>query len=109
MNRRDFLHYTGAASLISSGIISPETLFAKNPVPEFDSFDELIQHLILLNDERIPTILDLQEKYPQSKHFGGVRDNWKIYNSHSTAGLIKTLATSFLVENSKYYRDETLV
>ncbi len=108
MNRRDFLHYTGAASLISSGIISPETLFAKNPIPEFDSFEELIQHLIQLNDERVPAIVDLQEQNPQSIHFGGVRDSWKIYNPHSTAGLIKTLATSYSVEKSKYYQDDTL-
>ncbi|MBT3383761.1 MAG: hypothetical protein HN778_19665 [Prolixibacteraceae bacterium] len=41
MNRRNFLHYTGAASLISTGIISPVTLLANKPFHEFKGFESL--------------------------------------------------------------------
>jgi hypothetical protein len=109
MNRRDFLHYTGAASLISTGIIFPDTLRASVPFNESGSFDELFIKLIQLNDEQIPKILQLQNRDKTSKHFGGVCDNWKIYNPHSSAGLIKTLSVSYSSEKSKYYRDESLI
>ncbi|KAF0237976.1 MAG: hypothetical protein FD181_1457 [Prolixibacteraceae bacterium] len=59
MNRRDFLHYTGAASLISTGIIFPVTLQATFPFTESSSFDELFIKLIQLNDEQVPKILQL--------------------------------------------------
>ncbi|TNF43073.1 MAG: hypothetical protein EP310_05060, partial [Bacteroidetes bacterium] len=109
MNRRDFLHYTGAASLISTGIIFPDTLQATSPFTESGSFDELFIKLIQLNDEQVLKILQLQNRDKTSKHFGGVCDNWKIYNPHSTAGLIKTLSVSYSSEKSKYYRDESLI
>lgn len=109
MNRRDFLHYTGAASLISTGIIFPDTLLATSPFPEFDNFEELFIHLVQLNDEQVPKILQLQNRDNSSKHFGGVYDGWKIYNAHSTAGLIKTLAIAYSVKQSKFYRNKTLI
>lgn len=108
MNRRDFLQYTGAASLISTGIIAPATLLAKNPFPEFTGFQELISNLLKLNDEQVPRIMELQEKNPSSKYYGGVHDGWKIYNPGSTSGLIKVLASSFSQPESKYYRNELL-
>jgi hypothetical protein len=109
MNRRDFLHYTGAASLISTGIILPDTLQAWVPFTESNSFDDLFIKLIQLNDEQVPKILQLQNRDKTSKHFGGVCDNWKIYNPHSSAGLIKTLSVSYSSEKSKYYRDDSLI
>jgi hypothetical protein len=109
MNRRDFLHYTGAASLISTGIIFPDTLRASVPFNESGSFKELFIKLVQLNDEQVPRILQLQNRDKTSKHFGGVCDNWKIYNPHSSAGLIKTLSVSYSSEKSKYYRDESLI
>ncbi len=109
MNRRDFLHYTGAASLISTGIIFPDTLQASFAFAESNSFDELFTKLIQLNDEQVPKILQLQNRDKNWKHFGGVCDNWKIYNPHSSAGLIKTLSVSYSSEKSKYYHDKSLI
>lgn len=109
MNRREFLHYTGATSLISTGIIFPDTLQATFPFTESGSFDELFMKLIQLNDEQVPKILQLQNLDKTSKHFGGVCDNWKIYNPHSSAGLIKTLSVSYSSEKSKYYRHGSLI
>ncbi len=108
MKRRDFLHYTGAASLISTGIISPATLFAQTKMPEFSNFSELVNNLIQLNDERIPALLNLQERNQQSKNFGGVQDSFKIFNPGSTSGLITGLTCSFCSQQSKYFRDEKL-
>jgi hypothetical protein len=108
MKRRDFLHYTGAASLISTGIISPVTLLAQSKMPEFSNFSELVKSLIQINDERIPALMDLQERNPQSKYFGGVQDNWKIFNPSSTSGLITGLTCSFCSVQSKYFQDKKL-
>ena len=109
MNRRNFLHYTGAASLISTGIFSPVTLLANKPFPEFEGFEGLLKNLINLNDDRVSKIMELQEKDPESKNYGGVCDGWKIYTPGSTGGLIKILAISFTQPNSKYYLDENLI
>jgi len=109
MNRRDFLHYTGAASLISTGIISPTTLMANNPFPTFESFSGLIKNLLQLNDDRVPKIMELQNMDADSNYFGGVHDSWKIYTPGSTGGLIKILAISFTQAESIYYLDESLV
>lgn len=108
MKRRDFLHYSGAASLISTGIISPVTLLAQSKMPQFSSFSELIDNLVRLNDERIPALLDLQERNQQSRYFGGVQDSFKIFNPGSTSGFITGLTCAFCSPKSKYYRDEKL-
>ncbi|MEN8117889.1 MAG: hypothetical protein ABFS16_12965 [Bacteroidota bacterium] len=109
MNRRAFLHYTGAASLISTGIISPSTLLAKNDFPEFDSFEKLVENLIKLNDERVPKIMELQDRNPGSKYYGGVHDSWKIFTPGSTGALIKILAISFIQPHSKFHLNESLI
>ena len=108
MNRRDFLHYTGAASLISTGIISPTTLLATNQFPEFTGYNELIANLLKLNDQQVPRLMELQEKDANSKYYGGVQDTWRIFNPGSTSGLIKVLTCSFSQSDSKYYLDESV-
>jgi hypothetical protein len=109
MNRRNFLHYTGLASLISTGVISAKTLLAVEPFPKFSSFEEMKNHLIELNDKRVPLIIEQQNQKPESEHFGGVLDAWKIHTPQSTNGLIKILSTAFAIEKSKYYLDSSLV
>jgi len=108
MNRRNFLHYTGLATIASTGIISPGTLLATNPFPASDSFQMLVKNLIALNDQQVQEIIDLQDKNPHSKYYGGVCDSWKIYNAGSTAGLVKTIACSFSQPESEYYLDDSL-
>jgi len=109
MNRRTFLHYSGAASLISTGIISPTTLLAIKPFPAFDNFDGLVDNLVALNDEQVESLAAKQNTDKNAPHFGGVPDSWKIYTPHSTGALFKTLAIAFTQPQSKFYRDETLM
>src|SRR5690554_2031163 len=109
MKRRDFLHFSGTAVLISSGFVSPATLMSNQPFPKFSNFNELLTNLIQLNDKQVSAILNLQNPDKSSKHFGGVCDSWNIFNPHSTAGLIKTLSVAFTAEKSKYYQNEKLV
>ena len=108
MKRRDFLHYTGAASLFSTGIIPPITLFATTKMLGFSNFSELVDNLIQLNDKRVPVLMELQERNPESKYFGGVQDSFKIFNPGSTAGLITALSCSFCSPKSKYYLNNKL-
>lgn len=109
MKRRDFLHLSGAAALISTGIISPATLMANQPFPKFSNFNELLTNLIQLNDTQVSGIINLQNRDKSSNHYGGVCDIWNIFNPHSTAGLIKTLSVAFTTEKSKFFQKETLV
>jgi hypothetical protein len=109
MNRRDFLHYTGAASLISTGIISPTTLLATTPFPDFNNFDELLNKLVQLNDKQVVKITMQQNLDQNSKYFGGVHDSWKIYSPHSTGELMKIFAIAYSQPASKYYQDVSLV
>ena len=102
MNRRDFLHITGTASLISTGIISSGTLMAASPFPVFDSFDELLNHLIQLNDEQVPKIRQLQNLDVNSKYFGGVHDisNLRRFEKRIDPALIEPmmLAAKYLLK-----------
>ncbi|QGY45226.1 hypothetical protein GM418_16570 [Maribellus comscasis] len=109
MNRRDFLHYTGAASLITTGIISPATLMATHPFPGFSGFQELVDNLVLLNDEQVEKIAAQQNLDKSSKYYGGVYDTWKIVTPHSAGGLFKTLAIAYSQPKSKYYLDNSLL
>ncbi len=108
MKRRDFLHISGTASLISTGIILPDILYAKPSFSEFSNFSELVGNLIQLNDERIPELMKMQDLNQQSKYFGGVQDNFKIFNPGSTSGLITVLTCAFCSSQSKFFRDEKL-
>ena len=109
MKRRYFLHLSGAASLISTGIISPVTLMANQSFPEFSNFNKLLTNLIQLNDTQVSGTLNLQNPDKSSKHYGGVCDSWNIFNPHSTAGLIKTLSVAYTTEKSEYFQNETLI
>lgn len=62
MNRRNFLHCTGAASLISTGIISPVTLLSNQPSPILKNYHEFVAYLIQLNDKQLPEILEMQNQ-----------------------------------------------
>ena len=108
MNRRDFLHYSGAASLISTGIISPNNLMGMDKMPPFNNFDELVLNLLKLNDDRVPVLIVLQDNNPDSKNYGGVHDNYQIYTPGSTSGLIKVLTCSVTQTDSEYYLDGSL-
>lgn len=109
MNRRDFLHYTGAASLISTSVILPSTLFAKSRMPLYRDFNSVLRDLIELNNSPVLQIKGLQNLDSESKYYGGVFDSWKIYTPHSSRDLIKTLSISFSQSNSKYYYDKELI
>ena len=109
MNRRNFLHYTGAATLISTGIISPVTLLANQPSPILKSYPELLAFLLQLNDEQLPKILEMQNLDINSKHFGGVYDAWKIHTPHSSGALIKVAAICYTQKESKHYLNKSLL
>jgi hypothetical protein len=108
MNRRDFLHYTGAASFISTELIFSDNLLAGVQMPTFNTFDELLLNLLTLNDQKVPVYIGLQENNADSKNYGGVHDSYQIYTPGATAGLIKTLTCSVTQKESRYYLDESL-
>ncbi|NQU53298.1 MAG: hypothetical protein HQ522_12250, partial [Bacteroidetes bacterium] len=108
MNRRDFLQYSGASSLISTGLILPDNLLAGTKMPAFNTFDELVLNLLNLNDDRVPVLMNTQETTVDSKNYGGVHDGYKIFTAGATVGLIKVLSCSVTQKESKYYLDESL-
>ena len=109
MDRRDFLHYSGTASILTTGLISPSNLFAQDKMPKFNNFDELVLNLLKLNDGRVKRFLELQERDQNSKYYGGVTDAFGIYTPGATSGLVKVFACSVSQKQSEYYLDKTLI
>ena len=109
MDRRDFLHYTGVASLISTGMISSDNLLVGEKIPKFNNFDGLVLILLRLNDGRVKQLLEVQERDEDSKYFGGVAYAHKIFTPGATTGLIKILSCSVSEKQSEYYLDEDLI
>ena len=66
MNRRNFLQYSAITSLMTTTGLFPTNSNPVKPIPEFNSFGELVENLIRLNDERVPQLLEKQDKNPQS-------------------------------------------
>lgn len=108
MNRRNFLQYSAITSLLTTTGLFPANSNPAQPMPEFNSFSELVENLIKLNDKRVPELLEKQDKNPQSKYFGGLCDNFQVYNAGSTAGLITVLTCSFTQPKSEYYLKSNL-
>lgn len=109
MDRRTFLHYTGTASLLSTGIISPTSLMAEKSKADIGSYPELVEYLLKLNDERVPKVMEQQNIRSESEHFGGVSDSWKIHTPGTTGALIKILAISYSQSGSGFYLDDSLI
>ena len=108
MNRRNFLQYSGITSLMTTAGLLPTTNNSEQQINPFNSFGELVESLIKLNDKRIPDLLANQDNNPSSKNYGGLCDSFQIYNAGSTAGLITVMTCSFTHPKSAYYLNHKL-
>ena len=109
MNRRNFIQYSGITSLLTTSGIFPIDFPLRGMLTDFNSFEELVGFLVQLNDERVPELIQIQEKNEDSENFGGLCDTWGIFNAGSTAGLITVLTISFTYPKSKYHLDKSLI
>lgn len=74
-------------------------------VPDFRK-DEPIQKWMDMNDQAVRSYLQAQQLDPEKPFFGGIPDEYGIYHPGGAAGLIKTLATSYVSPTSAYYLKE---
>lgn len=70
---------------------------------------DLIVHLIRLNDESIPKVLNRQLIDKNSPYYGAVYDNDSILSPIGTANLIQSLMCSFVSRESKYYQSKEML
>lgn len=108
MNRRQFIYYYGTFPIIGSGIVAPLSVLSGYEESVSD-FSALIMKLISVNDAGIPGAMKNQNVEKYSICYGGVRDQFGIYNAGSTAGLITRLTCSFVSRESGYYLSADLL
>lgn len=69
----------------------------------------LIADLVRLNDDRIPGLLERQERAASHRWSGGVLNEYGIGTAGDTAGLVSALACALTAPASRRYRDPTLL
>jgi hypothetical protein len=103
MNRRAF------AKLSGGGLMLPFLDFDFSGKDSQDDIQLLIQQLIEINDARIPSALEKQEKDKDHKWYGGVPNDAEIFMAGYAAGFIRNLTCSYVSDLSKYHISEELV
>jgi len=101
--RRTFIKQTAlAASALS---LSPALAF---PKWENSGSEAIIKKLTLLNDQKIEEQLARQMDKAGDRWDGGVRNEYKIPNAHSTSSFLQVLGASYASPFSSYYLSEAL-
>lgn len=103
MNRRKFLiASTAAASLVRLG---SRTTAA---TPSTAAPSELVREMIRANDAQIPALLAKIERRTDHPWRGGVPNEFGIYTTHGTAGVISALACAVTSPTSAYFNSNEL-
>ena len=69
----------------------------------------MVADLVRLNDDRIPRLLERQERGASHRRTGGVPNEFGIFTAGDTAGLVSALACAVAAEGSRGYRDADLL
>lgn len=104
MNRRVFIRNASILTTVAPfSSIYPESLFQSNQeIPDW------ILSLTPLADTSVENQLKLQNR-EEGPDFGGLTDPYRIFNPHSTAGLVRVGACCLYLPNSKYHRSIELI
>ncbi len=106
MERRTFFKISSAAALATLG---QETIFSKSTFAADKKNKNLIKQLVKQNDERVPVLLNQQEKNKDNRWYGGHINDSGIHTPQGTAALIKTLICTYTHKDSKYHHDTSLI
>lgn len=98
--RRTFLKQSGLAATALT-VVPGMTLFSG--LSDFRGSDQILKKLTIINDALIEELLTRQVKLPRNRWNGGVKDDYEVINTHSTAWFIIRLANSYTSKFSQYY------
>jgi len=105
INRRAFLQTAVAAATAGVGTTGlrawPQT--GTDAVP-----GALVADLVRRNDDRIPRLLERQERRTSHRWVGGLPNEFGIFTAGDTAGFVSALACAITAEGSRLYRDADL-
>jgi hypothetical protein len=106
LGRRAFLVTTAGlavAGLGRRGVEGRQRAGSGNPE------EALVADLVRLNDDRLPGLLERQERGASHRWAGGVANEFGIFTAGDTAGLVSALACAVAAEGSRGYRDADLL
>jgi hypothetical protein len=110
MERRNFIKTAGWVTLPALGSI-PACLLTEacSSRDGIDPGRAFFRRLLSYNNERVPELLDRQNKEGTSAHFGALPDAYQIYHPGSAASFIYHLLAAYLIEESAYYGHTDLI
>lgn len=105
MHRRSFLKLAGGLGVAAPYLsienpLSCQTSLSKNPD---------LKNWLQILDTRVPALLDQQEKNPQHRWAGGVKDLFAIHAATETAKFVRVLASVYCEPLSRYFHDPALL
>ena len=71
--------------------------------------DQLLEILVRHNDDRIPNLLDAQEKDQNHRWLGGSKNRDGIHSAQITGAFIKSLTSSWIAPTSAYHHSPELI
>ena len=105
-DRRKFIKQTGAAA---AGIsMLPALTWAENPKYSAKGSDGILKKLSVLNDSRMPDLLEDQVHKPGDRWHGGVVNSYDLPNVHSTCWFVIRLGSAYVSKLSSYYLSNDL-
>ena len=110
MDRRHFLRSLPWSTVfpVAWGSLSSFTLSSFLPSNKNPFVDRLLTALVRYNDDRITTLLTLQEQDKGSPWWGGSKNRDGIHSAQLTGAFIKTLVSSWVAPTSTYYQSSTV-
>jgi hypothetical protein len=96
MRRRGFLSLVGGGALAAAAAERSKGAAG------------LLRTLVLANDERLPALLERQERRPGHRWHGGFNDDFRIHVPGATAGAIKRMVAAWVSPDSRFHRSSDL-
>jgi len=106
MGRRAFLVTTAGLAVAGMG---NRSLVGQQRTASGSSENALAADLVRLNDDRIPRLLERQERGASHRWVGGVLNEFGMCTAGDTAGLVSALACALAAPESRRYRDAALL
>jgi len=110
MERRNFVKATSLVTLPALGILPVSLLTSACNKPDGQNPEKtFFLRLVRYNDDRIPDLLDNQNRDEVSTVFGAVPDNYTIYHPGGAAIFIYRLLSGYFIGESQYYGNTDLI
>ncbi|PHN01029.1 hypothetical protein [Flavilitoribacter nigricans] len=104
--RRQFLRNSG---VVTTGLsLFPRLGWADPAASAPRKTKEVIKMLTVINDEKVPGLLEKQIDQPGDRWHGGLKNVYELPNEHSTTSFMVVLGGAYASPSSQYYRSAEL-